>query len=491
MLVKATLNNFRNQKGLILKPFFISKQHYHNRFYNTPQQHTLLNKQPHNKMNKILLIIKREYLTRVRKKSFIIMTLLGPLLMGGVFAAIAYMAIKGGDTTSVIKVIDETEGQIFSSQLKSSKTIIYALDKSNVDSARANFKGDETYGILYIPKTVINAPDSFRIYTEKKASMSVVNDVEKDLKTILENYRMHNAGIDPKVLDSTKVDITIRQQSITGHEESNAGMAAMIGFAGGLLMYMFTFLYGVQVMRGVMEEKQSRIVEVIMSSVKPFQLMMGKIIGIALVAFTQFTMWIVLTMIITSSISVFLSKENPELKTKMEQMQSQRNPAQQLNEQSDNAAMKKIDISALLGGLNIPKMIAMFLFYFIGGYLLYSALFAAIGAAVDSETDVQQFMIPITIPLVFAYIAATVVMQNPDSPMGFWFSIIPFTSPIVMMVRMPFDPPLFDVILSMVLLVLGFIGTTWLAGKIYRTGILMYGKKVSYKELAKWIRYKG
>ncbi|MEO8146805.1 MAG: ABC transporter permease [Bacteroidia bacterium] len=443
-------------------------------------------------MNKILLIIKREYLTRVRKKSFIVMTLLGPLLMGGVFAAIAFIAVQGGDTVSVVKVIDETEGKIFADKLKSTKSVIYETDNSNIDSARAHFNADETYGILYIPNTVINSPNTFILYTEKKANISVVSNIEKDLQTLFEDFKMRGAGIDPKVLAATKTDISIRQTSIQGHEESNAGASAAIGFAGGLLIYIFTFIYGAQVMRGVMEEKQSRIVEVIMSSVKPFQLMMGKIIGIAMVALTQFIMWIILTAVITVGVTAFIAKTSPQMKAKVEQIKSNDMMMDEQSKQTaDSFQDENFDINKLMGSFNIPKMIFMFIFYFIGGYLLYSALFAAIGAAVDSETDVQQFMIPITIPLVFAYIAATVVMQNPDSPMGFWFSIIPFTSPIVMMVRMPFDPPIFDIVLSMVLLVLGFIGTTWLAGKIYRTGILMYGKKVNYKELAKWITYKG
>jgi len=431
-------------------------------------------------------------MTRVRKKSFIVMTLLGPILMGGVIAAITFMAMQGGDTVSVIKVIDETEGQIFAGKMKSSKTIIYTTENASLDSARAHFDSDQTYGILYIPKTVFTAPNSFAIFTEKKANLSVVSSIEKDIQALFEDYKMRGAGIDPVVLAATKVDVNIKQKSISGNQESNAGASAAIGFGAGLLIYMFTFIYGAQVMRGVMEEKSSRIVEVIMSSVKPFQLMMGKILGIAMVALTQLAMWIILTVIVTYSITYIVAMVSPEASTKMEQIQSNRMMMdEKAKAEMENFENDNLDVSAMFANYNIPKMLFMFLFYFIGGYLLYSALFAAVGAAVDSETDVQQFMLPITIPLIFAYIASTVVMQNPDSPIGFWFSIIPFTSPIVMMVRMPFDPPMFDIVLSMLMLIAGFIGTTWLAGKIYRIGILMYGKKVSYKELAKWISYKG
>ncbi len=443
-------------------------------------------------MNKILLIIKREYLTRVRKKSFIVMTILGPLFMGALMAAVIYMAIAGSETISVVKVIDETPQQIFAAKLKSNRGVIYEIEKINIDSARKRFNAEQTYGILYIPASVINSPNTFMLYTEKKASITVVSNIEKDLQALFEDYKMRGAGIDPAVLSQIKTDVTIRQQSIEGEEESNAGATAVIGFVGGLLIYMFTFIYGAQVMRGVMEEKQSRIVEVIMSSVKPFQLMMGKIIGIALVALTQFLMWVVLTVIITIGITTYIAGANPDIRNQIEKVQQDRMMLDsQTKAQVDNFKNENIDISKMIGSFNVTKILLMFVFYFIGGYLMYAALFAAIGAAVDSETDVQQFMVPITVPLIFAYIASTVVMQNPESSMGFWFSIIPFTSPIVMMVRMPFDPPVFDVVLSMALLVVGFIATTWLAAKIYRTGILMYGKKVTYKELAKWITYKG
>lgn len=441
-------------------------------------------------MSKIGLIIGREYITRVRKKSFIIMTLLGPLLMGGLLAAIAYMAINSDDTVSVVQVVDETEGKQISAKLQSTATLIYVNTSTNVDTLRAHFSSEKTYGILHIPKNILQNNASANFYTEKKANLSVVSAIEKDLQKLLETVKMQNAGIDPNILASTKTNIELKQKTIAGTQESNAEASAVIGFAGGLLIYMFVFIYGVQVMRGVMEEKQNRIVEVIMSSVKPFELMMGKILGIALVAFTQFVMWIVLTMVVTSVATTAISSFNSDKANVVQQMQpsiTQGDAAQQALQHSSTS----INIADMLASYNIAKMLLMFTFYFIGGYLLYSALFAAIGAAVDSETDVQQFMMPITIPLIFAYVASTFVMKNPDSVMGYWFSIIPFTSPIVMMVRMPFDPPVIDIIISMVLLIAGFIGTTWLAGKIYRTGILMYGKKISYKELAKWISYKG
>jgi ABC-2 type transport system permease protein len=245
------------------------------------------------------------------------------------------------------------------------------------------------------------------------------------------------------------------------------------------------------VMRGVMEEKMSRIVEVIVSSVKPFQLMMGKIIGVALVGLTQFLLWVILSTVVISFVSsTFMSGKSDE--EKMEQMAKVKGMQnmQQMPPQAQEVMKSKGEkLTELLGTINFPVIIGSFIFFFLGGYLLYSALFAAIGSAVDSETDTQQFMLPVTMPLVLAYIVSASVMENPNGSVAFWFSMIPFTSPIVMMLRIPFGVPYWQIGLSMFLLILGFIFTTWLAAKIYRTGILMYGKKVSYGELWKWLRY--
>jgi ABC-2 type transport system permease protein len=240
-------------------------------------------------------------------------------------------------------------------------------------------------------------------------------------------------------------------------------------------------------MRGVIEEKTNRIIEVIISSVRPFQLMMGKIVGIALVGLTQFVLWIALTFVITSAVKQAFEKDKYDVKQVEETFKT--NSDQSTTQLQKNANMS--ELSSMLDSINFPIMVAAFIFYFLGGYLLYSALFAAVGAAVDSEADTQQFMLPITIPLVLSFVMAQFIINNPEGPVAFWFSIIPLTSPVIMMVRIPFGVPYYEVILSMVMLVLGFIGTTWLAGRIYRTGILMYGKKVSYRELWKWLFYKA
>ena len=251
---------------------------------------------------------------------------------------------------------------------------------------------------------------------------------------------------------------------------------------GGFLIYIFIFLYGAMVMRGVMEEKTSRIVEIIISSVKPIQLMMGKILGIALVGFTQFALWVSLTFVISSVATALLVSPadlNPV---------DMANGSEMLIQEADMNHSGLASVFEQLESINITFLLVMFLFYFIGGYLMYGSLFAAVGSAVDSETDSQQFMLPITIPLIFSFIALQTILENPDSSLAFWCSIIPFTSPIVMMGRLPFDPPLWELGLSMVLLIVGFIFTSWLAGRIYRVGILMYGQKVNYKTLWKWIK---
>ncbi|MCC6384838.1 MAG: ABC transporter permease [Bacteroidia bacterium] len=444
-------------------------------------------------MGKITLIIQREYLTRIRKKSFIIMTILGPLLMGGIIALSVYLTLKTQDTVSIVQVIDETNS--IYSQLPQTQSIHYVKDTLPVAIAREIFNAEKYYGILYIPKTTFTRPDSITLFTAKQPSPAVVTVIEKNLENLIEEDKFKNAGISKATLDSLKTKISLVQKSVatdTSEKEFSAEITAGAGFFAGMLIYFFIFLYGIQVMRGVMEEKSNRIMELIISSVKPFQLMMGKIIGIALVGLTQFLLWVVLTLAIVSMVSSWITGDGGStaliekvqtpvelpLDTSAEQVVSQ--------EMLQSSGFMKA-----LGSLNITKILFAFVFYFLGGYLLYSALFAAIGGAVDNDTDTQQFMLPITIPLILAYIVAVSVMTNPESSIGYWFSIIPFTSPIVMMVRMPFDPPLIDLVISMVLLVAGFIFTTWIAGRIYRTGILMYGKKITWKEIGKWLFYKN
>jgi len=299
--------------------------------------------------------------------------------------------------------------------------------------------------------------------------------------------KLLQAGINKQVLDQINTRVSVDTLNLTddeGEKNSSTGAAFIVGFAAAFVIYISIFIYGVQVMRGVIEEKTNRIVEVIISSVKPFQLMVGKITGIALVGLTQFLLWIILgTAISAGAISL--------LKSRSDVSQEQVNEALRESPALEQRANMPEKVLSAVNTLDIPRLLATFLFYFLGGYLIYSALFAAVGAAADNETDTQQFMFPITIPLILSFVLAQYVIQNPDGPLAFWLSMIPLTSPIVMMVRMPFHPPAWEVALSMILLVLGFLLITWIAARIYRVGILMYGKKVNYKELAKWVLYRA
>lgn len=437
-------------------------------------------------MNKILLIIQREYLSRVKKKSFLVMTFLVPVLIIGMYALIAFLTVKGGDKKAEVKVIDDSG--IFAGNFKDSRSVNYSIAKEGLEAAKKEATESGEGFVLYIPEN-IEKDGKIELFSTKKAGLSAVSNMEKQINDLLRNKQLKDAGIDPATLKQIDPDINIDAIELTeeGEKDSSAGAAYAIGFAAAILIYISLFIYGAQVMRGVIEEKTSRIVEVVISSVKPFQLMMGKIIGVGLVGLTQFILWIVLSTTLTGAAGKIL------LKDKIDQVKTEVsvNEAGKAVEQVD-AEGPAAKILNAVQTLNLPYILGCFLVFFLGGYLIYSALFAAIGAAVDNETETQQFMFPITLPLLFTYIMSfSFIVNNPDSTLSFWLSIIPFTSPIAMMVRLPFGVPGWEVALSMVLLIAGFLFTTWLAARIYRVGILMYGKKVNFKELAKWLTYKG
>ncbi|MEP7168696.1 MAG: ABC transporter permease [Bacteroidota bacterium] len=457
-------------------------------------------------MSKIGLIIRREYLTRVKKKSFIIMTILGPLLIGGLYGVMFYMMLSSSDEITRIKLVDESG--LFNDTLKKSGNLIFEKDTLPIEIAKHVYDPNVFSGILFIPHDIVEHPASAVYYSAKQPGIATMENLETLLQKRVEDVKLNTLfaklnvkDFDKNSLKAIKTNIAIKTKLLTdkGEEESNTNVTSMIGFGGGLLMFLFTFLYGVQVMRGVIEEKTNRIVEVIISSVRPFQLMMGKIIGIALVGLTQFLLWIVLSGVITTFISGYAAKNMDTKKLiHANSMQHEVNAPQGEDsftvngipvQAGGNNPMEMIKSS--MKSLPLPLIIFSFLFYFLGGYLFYASLFAAVGSAIDNETDTQQFMMPITIPLMLGYFAAIGMLSHPDSALGYWLSFVPFTSPIVMMVRIPFGVPAYELIISMTLLVLGFIGTTWLASRIYRTGILMYGKKPSWKELGKWIFYKG
>lgn len=435
-------------------------------------------------MNKVLLIIQREYLTRVKKKSFLLMTFLVPALIIAMYALIAYLSVNGADKATEVSVYDDSG--IFTSEFKNTETVSFSAGKTSFAEAKKEAATNEEGFILHIPKD-IEQLSKVELYSKKKVGLSTLSTINNQLEEILRNKQLKDAGIDAKTLATIKPEISIDSKELTaeGEKDSSAGAAYAIGFAAAILIYMSLFIYGAQVMRGVIEEKTSRIVEVVISSVKPFQLMMGKIIGIGLVGLTQFTLWIVLSTTLVGTAGKILLKDKVNT-VKTELVEGKQNKA--IAEASNNPALTVINA---VKTLNLPYIFACFLVYFLGGYLIYSALFAAVGSAVDNETETQQFMLPITLPLLFTYIMSfSFIINNPDSSLSFWLSIIPFTSPIAMMVRLPFGVPDWQLALSMVLLIGGFILTTWIAAKIYRVGILMYGKKASYKELAKWLFYK-
>jgi ABC-2 type transport system permease protein len=439
-------------------------------------------------MNKILLIIQREYLSRVKKKSFIIMTLLTPLIIVFFYGLIIYFSIEGIKGSSN-KIAVVNANKTLTEKLKSTNQTAYVYVKESLPEMKTALKKSGFDYILYIPEFKLDGPAGVQLLGTKQAGLNLNSKVENALEDAIRTQKLKESGIAQQDLDklSSSVSIDTKKIGETGKEEdSSAGASTIIAYVAGILMFMFIMLYGIQVMRGVIEEKTSRIIEVMISSVKPFQLMMGKIVGIALVGLTQFILWIVLTgTISTVGLKVFMDKKD----TKATSVNAPVN-SKLIKEAADQSPVANIQKS--LANLDVTKIVTLFLFFFIGGYLFYSALYAAIGSAVDSETETQQFMLPVMMPLLLGYsLSLSVVTNDPYGDMAFWLSMIPFTSPIAMMVRLPYGVPEWQLALSIGLLILGFIGTVWIASRIYRVGILMYGKKTSFKEMLKWFTYKN
>jgi len=444
-------------------------------------------------MRKIRIILYREYITRVRKKSFILMTIIGPILLAALFIVPIWISTLGDDEVKTIAVVDSS--RLFLNIIPETEKIKFVyLENTSLMQAEKNIKRFNYYAVLFIPHTVLSTP-IVTLSSPKQPSIYVKMHIISSLKSQIESYKLIKNDIDPLVLQSIRTDVKVGFVKLNEdgtRELKSTDLQLVLGIIGGILIYFFIFMYASQVMRGVIEEKSNRIVEVIVSSVKPFQLMMGKILGIALVGITQFALWGISTFFLVTILSKILLNDKDLLNkqlTTTSVMQKQIN-TEVLNEKDINLN----EFSAVFDSIRMIDfgiMIGSFLFYFIFGYLMYSALFAAIGGAVDNEADTQQFMLPITIPLILAIVLMSNITKNPDGPIAFWFSIIPFTSSVVMMMRIPFGVPWIEVILSVILLVATFFFTTWIAGKIYKTGILLYGKKVTYKDLYKWIKYKN
>jgi len=454
-------------------------------------------------MNKISVIIKREYITRVRKKSFIILTILAPVLMAAlIILPTTVMMNQKGELKKIAVIEDNSD--LFKGVITNTKdTKFEYLDNVRVDDLKKTYQKAGYYGILYISPEIIHTPNAVQLISKQQPPIGILQHIESCLKKDIEKqkllaYQINNLDEIMKNVETNVSVQTIKIDESGEVKETSTGIAMALAYIFGLLMYMLVFIFGSQVMRGVIEEKTSRVVEVIISSVKPIQLMMGKIIGIALVGLTQFMIWVFLTMGIVAFVKTTIL--NKTTATELSQslpnnMMSADKPAVNADQDlADEITPEFAEFSKMFdNAMNQPwgLIIFSFIFYFISGYLLYASVFAAIGSAVDNETETQQFMLPVTIPIVLALMVAIGTMQNPESPLAFWCSMIPLTSPIVMMARIPFGVPYWQIAVSMALMLVTFIGFVWMAAKIYRTGILMYGKKTSWKEMWKWLRYSG
>jgi ABC-2 type transport system permease protein len=449
-------------------------------------------------MNKILIIAQREFVTRVRKRSFIIMAILGPIIFAGFFATSIYFASSAQDIEiKKIAVIDSTGA--FIKRIPDSKTLKFEfLLNAKVEVMKKILKKTDYYGILYISPLVSYSSRAVQFYSYEQPSLQVTqyisNAIEKELRDQkLLAYNIKNIDNILKSVETRVAVETVKMNDSGVEKKSDTGLLMGVAYVSSFLIYMFIFMFGMQVMRGVMEEKSSRIVEVMISSVKPFQLMMGKVIGVAATALVQLMIWVILTFTLVTIIkaSVMPDISPVTIASQPHNLMDSSKTIVQTQVQASEPNADIANILSMLDSINFFVVIGSFIFYFIGGYLLYASLFAAIGAAVDHDSDTQQFTLPITLPLILGIMVMINALQNPNSDIAFWFSLIPFTSPIVMMARIPYGVPYWQVGVSMTLLILTFIGTIWLAGKIYRTGILMYGKKISFGEMLKWLKYKN
>ena len=441
-------------------------------------------------MSKLKLIIHREFIAKVRNKSFIMMTFLSPLLMFGMGALVFFLMQKNDEKIKNIVYVDNSE--LFTeADFKDTKSIHYSdYTALGIEETKKKVEDGSYYGVLFIPKkdSLELLAKSIEFYSKDSPGMSVMNSLENKIEAKLRNEKLNNFGIDLAKIKASKIQSDIKMYNFSGEESSKLinGLKIGVGAIAGYFLMMFVMIYGTSVMRSVIEEKTSRIIEVIVSSVKPFQLMLGKIIGNASAGLLQFFIWGIILLIISTIASSVFGVDVVE-------MQTAKVPAEQMEAVKAAAGGDKMQMVMLeIFKLPLLKMFVLFIFYFLGGYMLYSSLFAAVGAAVDNETDTQQFMLPIMLPLILGvYVGFATVINDPHGSIAVLFSHIPFTSPIVMLMRVPFGVSWYELSLSMALLLVTFVFMVWLAAKIYRVGILMYGKKPTYKDLYKWLKYKG
>jgi ABC-2 type transport system permease protein len=445
-------------------------------------------------MDKIWLIIKREYTSRVMKKSFLLVTLLTPLGIGLVMFIAGYLASKGSESSKKI-LIHDASGIVNKDSLKGSE-LVYEFSAKPIDTLKKSYIKDGYDMLLSIPEYKDSNAVNHQIdyYSKDKLSLIQIKTIESKFQEIFKAYKLDKSSIDRSIIEKLDIKIKLenallneKDDSIEGDKSSkfSSAIATGLSYAMGFLMYMVIFIFGGMVMRSVMEEKISRIIEVMISSVKPFQLMLGKIIGVGLVGLTQLTIWLILIPLIGFAVASTMGVDatmaaSPEAQQAAEAMQK-------LGEEGNTIQTFLKELSDMNWWLILPS----FVIYFLGGYFIYSALFAAVGSAVgDDLGESQQLMMPITIPVILAIVMVPAVFNDPNGPLAIFGSMFPLISPIIMPARLPFNPPVWQVILSIVFLIGGVIFFTWIAGRIYRVGILMYGKKVGFKELAKWIFYK-
>jgi len=458
-------------------------------------------------MSKIQLIIEREYMSRVRKKSFLVLTFLVPVLLIALVFVPFLLSTMNGSEVKQVAVVDYS-GRYFP-RLEGNEQYRFVSDKGNRDAYRIEaMKNKDIYALLVIEGNLSGDSGKVTVYAHKQVELDLKEFVTNQLVTLARKDKIASFAIPNLESIIQKTDVRLSVNTFTWEEDgsekkSSSELAMIIGLICTMAIYIFIFAYGAMVMNGVIEEKTNRIVEIIVSSVRPFELMMGKIIGIAMVGLTQVLLWVVLIGGIVGITSTYVghSMNTGQVQAIGQQIAGNPSlnlPGQTLNTNDMGVLSKDIagnpqmtDLMEVAGNLNLGELAIWFILFFLGGYLLYASLFAAVGSAIDSQEDAQQFTLPLTIPVLFALYAGMASANNPDGPLAFWCSIIPFTSPIVMMVRIPFGVPFWQLMLSFGLLVITFLLTTLMAAKIYRTGILMYGKKVTYKELWKWLTYKS
>ena len=435
-------------------------------------------------MKHLGLIITREYLNKIRNKSFVVMTFLSPLLMAFLISAVAYLSDVNNDAIRDIKVLDHSGW--FVEQFDNRDQLHFEiLPEMNLAQAKTLAQTTQSYGLLYIPKvdSIRDLGDQIKFYSQDTPSLGVTVGIERMLQRHANALALEENGMDASAIQSLYFNVSTQLETFQGQETSKlgSGLKLVFGGAAGYLLFMFIIIYGNMIMRSVIEEKTSRIIEVIISSVKPRALMLGKIFGTTLAGLTQFGIWVILLGVFSVLASGFLGVE----------IGSGLSVAEGAAQLGDNDAQEMaVMVMREIWQLPLTNLVVMFFLYFIGGYLLYASLYAAIGAAVDSETDTQQFLLPILMPLIIAvYVGVFTVIEDPHGTVSQVFSFIPLTSPVVMLMRIPFGVPLWQQIVSVALLFTTFMGTVWFAAKIYRVGILMYGKKPSYKELMKWLKY--